>query len=633
MRKLLPALLLLFVLDSTAQNFTLNFNGTTQYISIPDQNSLDLSTNFTIEGWIYPTGSAYDGIIVNKENSYEIARYNDGTLQFAISASGLGNDWVWINSGLVAPLNTWSHFAMIKSGTTVTIYLNGATSSTHISQPASLAPNTSQLRIGNRTGLSQLFGGHIEEIRIWNITRSQSEIKATMFNKNLANNTAGMVAYYRMNEGSGTATVNSCTNSAGIDGTLINAPAWVASPVQYGDNAISFDGSNDMVNIPDDNSLDITSAITLEAWCYAIKNTGIQNVISKSSNTQNNGYIFPRTDNGWNSVVLYFHIAGGWRTLSAPYPSLNTWHHLAATYDGAIIRLYINGVLAASLPQTGTITTNSNVLGLGNQSGYAEYFGGYADEIRIWNIARTQTEIQSNMNKELDPATQTGLVSYYTNNQGISNGSNTGLTRLIDQKGNNNGTLTNFALSGTSSNFVTQHSSIIILPVSWLSFTGHREDISVQLNWSTAIEQNSREFNVEHSADGSAWKNIGSVSAAGNSFTIQTYSYLHTKPVKGLNFYRLHQVDTDGRSAYSKTIKVIYTNQQNKAIVYPNPVSEGTLNLQLAEAKEIILFNSLGKAVIIQRAKAGNNQVNTGHLPKGTYTLKTGDEIIQVLIR
>ncbi|MGK2863145.1 MAG: LamG-like jellyroll fold domain-containing protein [Chitinophagaceae bacterium] len=632
MRNLLPAILLLFVFDSTAQNFTLNFNGTTQYISIPDQNSIDLSTNFTIEGWIYPTGSAYDGIIVNKENSYEIARFNDGTLQFALSASGLGNDWTWINTGLVTPLNEWSHFAMIKSGTTVTFYLNGSSSSNHISQPASLSPNSSELRIGNRSGLSQYFGGRIEEIRIWNTSRTQSEVKASMFNKNLANNAAGMVAYYRMNEGSGTTTINSCTNSAGINGTLINGPAWVASPVQYGANAISFDGTNDMINIPDDNTLDITSALTLEAWCYAIKNTGIQNVISKSSNTQNNGYIFPRTDNGWSSVILYFHIAGGWRTLSAPYPSLYTWHHLAATYDGASIKLYINGVLAASQAQTGTITANSNVLGLGNQTGYAEYFGGYTDEMRIWNVARTQTEIQNNMDKELNPVTQTGLVSYYTNNQGINNGTNTGLIKLIDQKGNNNGTLSNFALSSSSSNFVAQHSNIIILPVSWLSFTGNKQDKSVQLNWSTSVEQNSHEFNIEHSVDGSAWKNIGTVGAAGNSLTIQTYSYTHTDPAHGLNFYRLHQLDIDGRSSYSKTIKVIFTNQQNKAIVYPNPVTDGTLNILLPQATKIFLYNSIGKLVIVQQAKAGNNQLNTGHLPKGVYQLKAGEETIQILI-
>ena len=83
------------------------------------------------------------------------------------------------------------------------------------------------------------------------------------------------------------------------------------------------------------------------------------------------------------------------------------------------MKLYIDGVLAASQAQAGSIATNSNPLVLGNQSGYSEYFGGTADEFRIWNVARTQSQIQNNMNKELNPTTQTGLVSYYTADQGI----------------------------------------------------------------------------------------------------------------------------------------------------------------------------------------------------------------------
>lgn len=94
--------------------------------------------------------------------------------------------------------------------------------------------------------------------------------------------------------------------------------------MQFGANAVSFDGTNDFVTIPDDNTLDINTAITLEAWVYAIKNTGVQNVISKSSNTVNTGYIFPRTDNGWTNVVVCLRIGGGWKTLSAAYPSLSS---------------------------------------------------------------------------------------------------------------------------------------------------------------------------------------------------------------------------------------------------------------------------------------------------------------------
>ncbi len=636
MKNLLLSFLCFLALQSTAQNFSLNFDGTNQYVIIPDQNNIDLSDNFTIEAWIYPTGPGSNGVeggvIINKENSYEVAHFADGTLQYALSANGAGTDWAWVNTGMVAPLNTWTHFALVKSGTTVSFYLNASAQGTHPGNPATLTANTQLLRLGGRILGSQYFNGAIEEVRIWNTSRSQAEIKANAFNRNLSNSATGLVAYYRMNEGSGLTTVNSATSTTGIDGTLINSPAWITSPVQYSANALSFDGADDNISVPDNNTLDISAAITLEAWCYATKNTGIQNVISKSSNGANNGYIFPRTDNGWNTVVIYLHIAGGWRTLAAPYPSLNAWHHLAASYDGATIRLYINGALAASMAQTGAITTNGNPLALGNQTGFSEYFGGYADEMRVWNVARSQAEIQNNMNRELDPATEPGLVSYYSFNQGIAAGTNTGITKAIDQKGNNNGTLNNFALSGVNSNFLSQPLGIFTLPVSWLSFTAQQKNDAVLLNWSTDNEQNSREFIVQHSTNGVDYNNIGNIAAAGNSTIPQQYSLLHADPATGINYYRILQRDIDGRSSYSKLVSIIYSTSNRQIIVYPNPVTGGRLNLQLQAAETIHLYNSNGELILYRKLSAGAQQLNLGKLARGIYQLKAGKEVIQIFI-
>ncbi len=634
-RFLIPAMLFLF-LRAGAQNYCLSFNGSSQYISIANQGSLALSSNFTIEGWVYPTGNGSDptegGIIINKENSYEVARFADGSLQYALSANGAGSDWSWINTGFIAPLNTWTHFALVKSGTTVTFYFNGSKSYSNTSSPATLTANTQQLRIADRSSASQFFQGNIDEVRLWNIARAQVDIKANAFNKNLSNAAAGLVAYYRMNENTGATTANSCTNTTGIDGTLVNAPTWAASPVQFGANALSFDGTDDFVSIAQDNTLNISSAITLEAWVYATKNSGIQDVVSKSSSGINTGYIFPRTDDGWAHVVSYLYIAGGWRTLSAVYPSLNAWHHLALTYDGATIKIYIDGVLANSQAQTGTIAVNTNALVLGEQTGYPEYFGGSADEIRIWNLARTQTQIQSNMNKELDPTTQTGLVSYYTINQGIAGGTNTGLITAIDQAGNNNGILTNFSLSAASSNFVTQNSTITILPLSWLGFTALQQDDKVLLNWATAEEQNTEDFIVQHSTSGSSWSNIGTVQAAGNSNTERQYSFVDVNPGNGVNFYRLAEQDMDGNVNYSNIVSVLFASTTSQMIVYPNPLTTGSLNIKLPKASTVYLYNATGELMMSKQLPAGLQQLNTGKLSKGVYLLKAGDAVVKVVI-
>ncbi|MEO6314880.1 MAG: LamG-like jellyroll fold domain-containing protein [Chitinophagaceae bacterium] len=636
MKSLLLSAVILFSLGTNAQNYSLKFNGSSQYITIPDQNSVDLSANFTLEGWVYPTGAGSQatqgGMIINKENSYEIARFTDGTLQYALSANGMGSDWGWINSGIVLPLNAWSHFAMVKSGSTVSFYLNGVLGYTNSTVPATLTANTELLRLANRNG-AHYFDGNMDEIRIWNTARTQTELKTYMLNRSLANNASGLVAYYRMNENSGSTTVNACTNVSGLDGTLIGTPTWNASPVQYKLNSLSFDGTNDVVNIADNINLHITTAITLEALVYATSTSSIQNVVCKSSNAANNGYIFPRTDDGWNNVVGYLHIGGAFRTISAAYPSRNAWHHLALTYDGANMKLYIDGTLANSLAQTGVISVNSNVLALGNQTGFSEYFGGYADEVRIWNVARTQAQIQAAQQIEIDPTAQTGLVSYYTFNQGVTGGTNTGLTTVADQKGSNNGSLNNFAFSGAASNFVPQYTTLGALPVSWLSFTAQKKDASVILNWSTASEHNSRNYTVQHSLNGVSWNSIGSATAAGNSSVVQQYSFTHSNPDNGINYYRILQTDIDGKVSYSKAISLQYRNQNPQTMIFPNPVTGGLLHLQLQQPAMVSVYNNAGTLILRKQLPAGSQQLNMTGFAKGVYQLRVGTTAEQIVLQ
>ena len=144
--------------------------------------------------------------------------------------------------------------------------------------------------------------------------------------------------------------------------------------------------------------------------------------------------------------------------LYVPYTfNTNTWYHLAATYNGTTRSIFINGVLVGSdTPTTSShnVTNTSNVT-IG-RTWNAEYFSGSIDEVRIWNRALPLAEIQNNMDCELpSPSTQNGLVAYYQFNQGFNGADNTSITTLTDASGNaNNGTLTNFARTGTTSNFL-----------------------------------------------------------------------------------------------------------------------------------------------------------------------------------
>ncbi|MBN9380070.1 MAG: FG-GAP repeat protein [Chitinophagaceae bacterium] len=110
------------------------------------------------------------------------------------------------------------------------------------------------------------------------------------------------------------------------------------------------------------------------------------------------------------------------------------------------------------------------------------------------------------------------------------------------------------------------------LPVSLLSFTATADNGNTRLNWSTAQEQNSDHFDIEHSTDGINFSSIGQVAAAGNSSLKTDYSFTDATPAVGANYYRLKMVDRDGQFTYSRVAIVNFQAGGPSAVAaYPNP--------------------------------------------------------------
>jgi choice-of-anchor A domain-containing protein len=262
---------------------------------------------------------------------------------------------------------------------------------------------------------------------------------------------------------------NSTTNRSGVYTVNISGNGCTSTvnakiKVTYKAGTLHFDGVNDQVVVPNSASLNINKTITLESWIKPTNSSRlIQSVASKSTRTVNNGYIFPRTDDGWQTLSFYLHVNGVWEKVFVPYPAINEWHHVSATYDGYYMRVYIDGVLKGSklIASGGNITVNTNDLMIGQQGGYTlpgseEYFQGDLEELRIWNRSLSQCEIINNMNCEVGELQNNGLAAYYKFNQGYVDADNTAITTLIDATPNaNNGTLEQFTLDGLTSNWST----------------------------------------------------------------------------------------------------------------------------------------------------------------------------------
>jgi hypothetical protein len=206
----------------------------------------------------------------------------------------------------------------------------------------------------------------------------------------------GLVAAYAFSEGTGTSAADLSNN--GRTATISGA-AWTTAG-RFG-NALSFDGVNDLATVADANALDLTTGMTLEAWVNPTSLSGWRSVILKEA-TGALAYSIYANDNAPHPASTV--IAGGVE-VNTPGSSalpLGTWSHLAATYDGTALRLFVNGVQVNTRAASGSLSTSTGALRIGGNAVWGEHFQGLIDEVRIFNRARTQTEIQSDMNSPVD---------------------------------------------------------------------------------------------------------------------------------------------------------------------------------------------------------------------------------------
>ncbi len=215
-------------------------------------------------------------------------------------------------------------------------------------------------------------------------------------------------------------------------------------------NSIVFDGSSTYINTSTSNLLDITDSITIEAWinsnAWGITSAQGTIVCKHGWSAGEAGYVLRAGGRG----ELSFNMAGdssgvltGWKEVVSDTGTLqlNAWYHVAATFDGTNMKLYVNGVLKKTKVFHGTIVSSTFNVKIGrladiNQPGSISprYWSGKMDEVRIWNRALTQSEIATNMNRHVDPIAVTGLEGYWRFNDGsgttvadLGSGNNAGI--------------------------------------------------------------------------------------------------------------------------------------------------------------------------------------------------------------
>lgn len=444
--------------------YGLSFNGSSQYITFGSAAGLG-SSAFTLECWFYKAGSGVgastgsggiaSGIPLiakgrgeadgsNLDMNYFLGINSSTNVLCADFEEGTGQPNPGLNHPVygVTPLcnNVWYHAAATYDGSSWKIYLNGNLETTlavnRLPQSLSIQHASIASALNSSGAASGYFNGKMDEVRIWNYARTQTDIQ-----NNLAleiTTATGLTGRYSLNENTGTVATNTGSAGTPINGTLVNTPTWIAGSTftaLNNNSSLQFGGTNSYVTFGNNAALGL-SQFTLECWFRkegsgVNASTGTGGVTAKPLITKGRN----EADGSTIDLNYFLGIKSSGNVLCAdfeegtgqPNPGLNhpisgvtviqnnVWYHASATYDGSTWKLYLNGNLEASLsvnrlPQSASVqhaAIGSALTSTGVASGF---FYGRIDEARIWNYARPQSEIQNSINNQIT-STQTGLVS------------------------------------------------------------------------------------------------------------------------------------------------------------------------------------------------------------------------------
>jgi hypothetical protein len=393
-------------LDGDA-NTAATFNGSSQYAIVPFDAALNPS-QFTIEGWVKPTGGAgtwrtvaaswYELAAGASMRGYWLGIGSDNTWRLGIGNGSTSTNVV----GPAVTLNSWAHVVGTYDGTTGRLYVNGILVA---SGAAAYAANVSAgFGIGAWWSDGSWTGqipGSLDEIALFSTALSQTRVQAHYLIGRSYQDTvldSGPVSYWRPGESAGTSAADV---KAAVAGTYTNSPTLAQPGTLAGDadTATSFDGSNDYVTAGNVYGFTGTASFSVEFWLKPnAADTLWRRVISKEGGG-NRGWNFYLEATSGTPNLLNFHrcdssgVCDGATSSSAL--QTGTWYHMVGTYDGANIRLYVNGALKQTQASTRSQGSNTGPLVIGG-AGYLspDYLSGALDDVAVYNTVLSATQVQ-----------------------------------------------------------------------------------------------------------------------------------------------------------------------------------------------------------------------------------------------
>src|SRR5215510_4972817 len=345
----------------------LSFSGTGR-VTIADAASLRLTQAMTLEAWVNPStvNNSWRDVVYKADDNYYLMATSTNNSRPAGGAS-FGNTSATTEAyGTAAlPAGVWTHLAVTYDGSTIRLFVNGTQVST-VAKTGSFTTSANPLQIGGNAIYGQFFQGLIDEVRVYNRPLSAGEIQTDM-NTPVGTTTPpptdtvpALVAAYGFDETSGPTVVDaSSQNNSGTIGSGVTR----TTSGRYG-GALSFSGTG-RVTIADAASLRLTQAMTLEAWVNpSTVNNSWRDVVYKADD---NYYLMATSTNNSRPAggASFGNTAATTEAYGTAALPTGVWTHLAVTYDGSTIRLFVNGTQVSTVAKTGSFTTSANPLQIG----------------------------------------------------------------------------------------------------------------------------------------------------------------------------------------------------------------------------------------------------------------------------
>lgn len=373
-------------------------------LKIPDASQLDFTEEFTLEAWVRPSGADnHDAPLIAKQAGGGLGYFlYEGGSESDRPAGAASEEHELVVANEPLDAHAWSHVALTFDGDRTRLYVNGEEVANEAGEP--IVTTEGDIEIGGSTSTSDYFDGRIDEVRLYDRVLSEAEVQSDKATP-LQATKPGPLVEFSFDQGEGETVED--TSGHDHDATIEGAE-W--SEGKYG-GSLKFNGEvEDMLTIPASEELNLTEEFTLEAWIKPEAESEFGHLFVKENAAEDKAAYVITKHTSQLGAYLGEPEVEEW----TPNESLRlgVWQHAAVTYDGARIRLYINGHLEAS-ELISEIASTDGPLRIGGSQiwGAGNDFTGKIDRVQIYGRALDHDEI------EADKSPRDGPVAAYTLNE------------------------------------------------------------------------------------------------------------------------------------------------------------------------------------------------------------------------